>query len=131
MRFEPELESRLNFEYAEDIRASADTGLSTIGLRSIWALINQHTIAKAYDGVPTIALAVPALLAAGAAVYAFGSALTTLATIVNPVFTAVSVGIAGITAATIGATAALSVLSVTLMLTASAVQTMAAISRKV
>ena len=44
----------MDFEYAEDIRADADTGLSTIGLRNIWALISTATIGKAYEGVPTL-----------------------------------------------------------------------------
>ncbi|MDR0328232.1 MAG: hypothetical protein LBI05_08065 [Planctomycetaceae bacterium] len=54
VRFQPEIDARLDFEFADDIRADADTGLSTIGLRNIWALINTHTIGKAYDTVPTI-----------------------------------------------------------------------------
>jgi len=51
---QPEIDKKLRFRFAEDIRADADTGLSTIGLRNIWALISTATIGKAYDTVPTL-----------------------------------------------------------------------------
>jgi hypothetical protein len=40
--------------YGDDIRADADTGLSTIGLKNIWMVINTATIGKAYQDVPTV-----------------------------------------------------------------------------
>ena len=48
------IDEKLDFDSVEDIRADADTGLSTIGLRNIWNVINTATIGKAYQEVPTV-----------------------------------------------------------------------------
>jgi hypothetical protein len=45
-----EATGKLPFE-TSDIRADADTGVSTIGLKHIWTLINTATIDKGYDSV--------------------------------------------------------------------------------
>ena len=53
-RAQEQIDQKMDFEYADDICASADTGLSTIGLTNIWAVINTATIGKAYQEVPTV-----------------------------------------------------------------------------
>jgi hypothetical protein len=54
VRAQEEIDKRLVFNDSDDIHADADTGLSTIGLRNIWAVINTATIGKAYQEVPTV-----------------------------------------------------------------------------
>ena len=54
VRAQEEIDKKLVFADSDDIRADADTGLSTIGLKNIWALINTATIGKAYQEVPTV-----------------------------------------------------------------------------
>jgi len=44
IRAQEQIDQKMDFEYADDICASADTGLSTIGLTNIWAVINTATI---------------------------------------------------------------------------------------
>jgi hypothetical protein len=54
VRAQPLIDERLDFDYVDDIRADADTGLSTIGLNNIWSVINTAVIGKGYEEVPTV-----------------------------------------------------------------------------
>jgi hypothetical protein len=54
VKAQPHIDEKLDFDHVEDIRASADTGLSTIGLQNIWAVINTATIGKGYQEIPTV-----------------------------------------------------------------------------
>jgi hypothetical protein len=51
---QPKIDEVFDVENTDDIMASADTGLSTIGLRNIWSVINTATIGKGYQEVPTV-----------------------------------------------------------------------------
>jgi hypothetical protein len=54
VRAQEEIDKRLVFHDASDIKADADTGLSTIGLNNIWQVINTAVIGKGYQEVPTV-----------------------------------------------------------------------------
>ena len=54
VKAQPYIDEKLDFDHVEDLRASADTGLSTIGLQNIWAVINSATIGKGYQEIPTV-----------------------------------------------------------------------------
>ena len=84
-------------------------------------------IAKKKESVIQVSLAIPALIAAGAASMMLGKALSTIATIMTPMVGAVTGGINAIAIAIVGVTSLTGLFTTALMVTASAVQSLASV----